>query len=159
MYGPYMQDLRKRWQLILLLILPFFVFQSRQDVRTRGWHCPDWVGCDGPKHHSQHVSCSPDPTTKFEFNFTNFSNNQNGESSLLIFCSCFLSKKSENSWKSVKNEIWNSLLHLLNLFRNDNGFVVCAYNRSTDKVDHFLENEAKGTKVVGAHSLEEMVRK
>lgn len=42
---------------------------------------------------------------------------------------------------------------------NDNGFVVCAYNRSTDKVDHFLENEAKGTKVVGAHSLEEMVRK
>ena len=51
------------------------------------------------------------------------------------------------------------LLHLLNLFRNDNGFVVCAYNRSTDKVDHFLENEAKGTKVVGAHSLEEMVRK
>lgn len=40
---------------------------------------------------------------------------------------------------------------------NDNGFVVCAYNRSTDKVDHFLANEAKGTKVVGAHSLEEMV--
>ena len=36
--------------------------------------------------------------------------------------------------------------------------MVCAYNRSTDKVDHFLENEAKGTKVVGAHSLEEMVR-
>merc|ERR1739844_116631 len=42
---------------------------------------------------------------------------------------------------------------------NDNGFVVCAYNHSTDKVDHFLENEAKGTKVVGAHSLEEMVAK
>merc|ERR1712226_1149978 len=42
---------------------------------------------------------------------------------------------------------------------NDHGFVVCAYNRSTDKVDRFLENEAKGTKVVGAHSLEEMVAK
>merc|ERR1712051_68569 len=42
---------------------------------------------------------------------------------------------------------------------NDNRFVVCAYNRSTDKVDHFLANEAKGTKVVGAHSLEEMVAK
>merc|ERR1712051_1134414 len=42
---------------------------------------------------------------------------------------------------------------------NDNGFVVCAYNRSTDKVDHFLANEAKGTKVVGAHSLEVMVAK
>lgn len=42
---------------------------------------------------------------------------------------------------------------------NDHGFVVCAYNRSTDKVDRFLENEAKGTKIVGAHSLEEMVAK
>lgn len=42
---------------------------------------------------------------------------------------------------------------------NDNGFVVCAYNRTTQKVDDFLNNEAKGTKIVGAHSLEEMVRK
>lgn len=42
---------------------------------------------------------------------------------------------------------------------NDHGFVVCACNRTTDKVDHFLANEAKGTKVVGAHSLMEMVSK
>merc|ERR1712121_570181 len=42
---------------------------------------------------------------------------------------------------------------------NDHGFVVCAYNRTTEKVDAFLNNEAKGTKVVGAHSLEEMVAK
>jgi len=42
---------------------------------------------------------------------------------------------------------------------NDHGFVVCAYNRTVDKVDAFLNNEAKGTKVVGAHSLEEMVAK
>jgi 6-phosphogluconate dehydrogenase len=42
---------------------------------------------------------------------------------------------------------------------NDNGFVVCAYNRTTEKVDNFLANEAKGTKIVGAHSLEEMVSK
>lgn len=27
---------------------------------------------------------------------------------------------------------------------NDNGFVVCAYNRTHEKVDHFLANEAKG---------------
>ena len=40
---------------------------------------------------------------------------------------------------------------------NDHGFTVVAYNRSTDKVDRFLANEAKGTKVVGAHSIEEMV--
>lgn len=42
---------------------------------------------------------------------------------------------------------------------NDHGFVVCAYNRTTSKVDDFLNNEAKGTKIVGAHSLEEMVKK
>lgn len=42
---------------------------------------------------------------------------------------------------------------------NDHGFVVCAFNRTTEKVDKFLANEAKGTKVVGAHSLEEMVSK
>jgi 6-phosphogluconate dehydrogenase len=40
---------------------------------------------------------------------------------------------------------------------NDHGYVVAAYNRTVSKVDEFLANEAKGTKVVGAHSLEEMV--
>merc|ERR1719278_991632 len=42
---------------------------------------------------------------------------------------------------------------------NDNGFVVCAYNRTTSKVDDFLNNEAKGTNVVGAESMEDMVAK
>ena len=42
---------------------------------------------------------------------------------------------------------------------NDHGYVVCAFNRTVEKVDHFLANEAKGTKVVGAHSMEEMVAK
>ncbi len=41
----------------------------------------------------------------------------------------------------------------------DNGFTVCAYNRTTSKVDQFLQNEAKGKSIVGAHSLEEMVSK
>lgn len=27
---------------------------------------------------------------------------------------------------------------------NDHGFVVCVYNRTTEKVDQFLANEAKG---------------
>ena len=40
---------------------------------------------------------------------------------------------------------------------NDHGFTVVAYNRTVDKVDHFLANEAKGTKVLGAHSIAEMV--
>jgi 6-phosphogluconate dehydrogenase len=40
---------------------------------------------------------------------------------------------------------------------NDHGFTVVAYNRTVAKVDEFLSNEAKGTKVLGAHSIEEMV--
>jgi 6-phosphogluconate dehydrogenase len=40
---------------------------------------------------------------------------------------------------------------------NDHGFTVVAYNRTVEKVDHFLANEAKGTKVLGAHSIQEMV--
>jgi 6-phosphogluconate dehydrogenase len=40
---------------------------------------------------------------------------------------------------------------------NDHGYTVVAYNRTTEKVDHFLANEAKGTRVIGAHSIEEMV--
>ena len=42
---------------------------------------------------------------------------------------------------------------------DDHGFTVVAYNRSTEKVDQFLANEAKGTKVLGAHSIAEMVSK
>jgi len=41
---------------------------------------------------------------------------------------------------------------------NDHGFTVVAYNRTTSKVDEFLAKEAKGTKVLGAHSIEDMVK-
>ena len=40
---------------------------------------------------------------------------------------------------------------------NDHGFTVAVFNRTVSKVDEFLANEAKGTKVVGAHSIEELV--
>src|SRR5215213_505677 len=40
---------------------------------------------------------------------------------------------------------------------NDHGFVVVAFNRTVSKVDDFLAKEAKGTRVLGAHSIEEMV--
>ena len=40
---------------------------------------------------------------------------------------------------------------------NDHGFTVVVYNRTVAKVDEFLAKEAKGTKVIGAHSIEEMV--
>lgn len=39
---------------------------------------------------------------------------------------------------------------------NDHGYTVAVYNRTTSKVDQFLENEAKGTQVIGAHSLEDL---
>ncbi|XP_026756799.1 6-phosphogluconate dehydrogenase, decarboxylating isoform X1 [Galleria mellonella] len=42
---------------------------------------------------------------------------------------------------------------------NDHNFVVCAYNRTVAKVEQFLNNEAKGTKIIGANSLEDMVNK
>ncbi len=41
---------------------------------------------------------------------------------------------------------------------NDHGYTVVAYNRTVSKVDEFLNKEAKGTKVLGAHSIEEMVK-
>src|SRR5215216_2794805 len=41
---------------------------------------------------------------------------------------------------------------------NDHGFKVVAYNRTVSKVDEFLNKEAKGTNVIGAHSIEEMVQ-
>jgi len=40
---------------------------------------------------------------------------------------------------------------------NDHGYVVAVYNRTVSKVDDFLANEAKGTKIIGAHSIEELV--
>jgi len=48
-----------------------------------------------------------------------------------------------------------------NLIMNmaDHGFTVCAFNRTVSKVDRFLENEAKGKSIVGAHSVEEFVSK
>jgi 6-phosphogluconate dehydrogenase len=40
---------------------------------------------------------------------------------------------------------------------NDHGYTVVAYNRTVSKVDEFLNKEAKGTNVIGAHSIPEMV--
>lgn len=41
----------------------------------------------------------------------------------------------------------------------DHGFTVVAYNRSIEKVHHFLANEAKGKSIVGAKSIEDLVSK
>ena len=40
---------------------------------------------------------------------------------------------------------------------NDHGFKVAVYNRTTRKVDDFLEGPAKDSQVVGTHSLQELI--
>ena len=40
---------------------------------------------------------------------------------------------------------------------NDKGYTVAVFNRTTEKVDRFLANEAKGRDILGAHSVEEFV--
>ncbi len=42
---------------------------------------------------------------------------------------------------------------------NDHGFKVAVYNRTTAKIDEFLQDAAKGTDVIGAYSLEELIDK
>src|SRR5512139_2279851 len=39
---------------------------------------------------------------------------------------------------------------------NDHGFTVAVYNRTVSKVDEFLNSGAKGTQVIGTHSIEEL---
>src|SRR5712692_7359056 len=41
---------------------------------------------------------------------------------------------------------------------NDHGYRVAVFNRTVSKVDDFINNEAKGTQVVGAHSIPELVK-
>src|SRR5207237_10210612 len=40
---------------------------------------------------------------------------------------------------------------------NDHGYRVAVFNRTVSKVNELLKDEAAGTQVVGAHSIEELV--
>ncbi len=40
---------------------------------------------------------------------------------------------------------------------NDHGYIVVAYNRHTKKVDEFLGKDARNTKIIGTHSVEQLV--
>lgn len=42
---------------------------------------------------------------------------------------------------------------------NDHGYTVAVYNRTVSKVDDFLSGPAKGTEVIGTHSIEEFISK
>src|ERR1700736_3941093 len=39
---------------------------------------------------------------------------------------------------------------------DDHGYKVAVFNRTTSKVDEFINDQAKGTQVVGTHSIKEM---
>ncbi len=41
---------------------------------------------------------------------------------------------------------------------NDHGYKIAVFNRTTSKVDDFLAGPAKGSSVIGAHSIEEFVK-
>lgn len=41
---------------------------------------------------------------------------------------------------------------------NDHGFKVAVYNRTISKVDDFMADEAKGTQIVGTHSIDELIQ-
>src|SRR5947199_5324398 len=41
---------------------------------------------------------------------------------------------------------------------NDHGYKVAVFNRTVSKVDDFIQHEAKGTEVVGTHSIEELAQ-
>jgi len=42
---------------------------------------------------------------------------------------------------------------------NDHGFTVAVFNRTTSRVDEFLAHEAKDTKIIGTHSIPELISK
>ncbi|MGK5593930.1 MAG: decarboxylating NADP(+)-dependent phosphogluconate dehydrogenase [Parachlamydiaceae bacterium] len=46
----------------------------------------------------------------------------------------------------------------LALNMNDKGFKVAVYNRTQSKIDEFLKGPAKGSQIIGAHSIEEFVK-
>lgn len=46
----------------------------------------------------------------------------------------------------------------LALNMNDHGFTVAVFNRHVAKVDDFLAGPAQGTKIIGTHSLEELIQ-
>jgi 6-phosphogluconate dehydrogenase len=40
---------------------------------------------------------------------------------------------------------------------DDHGYTVAVYNRTVSKVDDFIKGDARGTRVIGAHSVEELI--
>ena len=41
---------------------------------------------------------------------------------------------------------------------DDRGFAVAVFNRTVSRVDDFINGDAKGTRVVGTHSIQKLVQ-
>ena len=48
-------------------------------------------------------------------------------------------------------------MYAIRSYYESKGFKVAVYNRSTDKVDHFVNGRGKGKNFVGCHSIDELV--
>ena len=65
---------------------------------------------------------------------------------------------SQNERRHWRNRPCRNGANLI-LNMNDNGFKVVAFNRTTSKVDDFLNGAAKNTNIIGAYSLQDLVDK
>jgi len=80
---------------------------------------------------------------------------------LTLMLGCYNEPMAENTQMDGQADIAVVGLAVMgqNLILNmdDHGFTVVAFNRTVSKVDDFLQNQAKDTKVIGAHSVEDMI--
>lgn len=72
----------------------------------------------------------------------------------IYLCFCVTCRKADIALIGLAVMGQNLILNM-----DSKGFIVCAYNRTVEKVQHFLDNEAKGTSIIGATSLQDMVGK
>jgi len=71
---------------------------------------------------------------------------------------CDLSRKEKSMGKADIGLIGLAVMgQNLVLNMNDHGFTVAVFNRTVSKVDDFLSQGAKGARIIGAHSLVELV--
>ncbi|KAM0700105.1 hypothetical protein Q7P36_000317 [Cladosporium allicinum] len=94
----------------------------------------------------------PDTTNSAHHRLTSFSNHINPHNNT----STIMSSEPVGDFGLIGLAVMGQNL-ILNAA--DHGYTVVAFNRTVSKVDKFLENEAKGKSVVGAHSIKEFISK
>lgn len=114
--------------------LPSWLFSPQSRHRTHR------LGRDGPEPHHEHERprfCGKDPDPR----------------SLLVAPPSERRSSSSSSSSSMGTLLFSHPVSSEPIQQ------VCAFNRTVSKVQDFLQNEAKGSKVIGAESLEDMVSK